>query len=230
MNFMKKHKGKFIAVICISVLLIISYFYNENTVNQPVYSQKTEKAEKCEEKTVVEQAVVTENTLKEDCAETEEKTAFENDAYDKIQNPDPSDNTLTCTMKISCETALGKTSDKITLIPENGILYPEQNVVFYEGESVFNVLVREMKKQKIHLEFVNIPIYNSSYIEGIGNLYEFDCGELSGWMYKVNDYFPNYGSSQYILQPDDRVEWVYTCDLGKDVGGEYSARNGKPNE
>ena len=25
------------------------------------------------------------------------------------------------------------------------------------------------------------PIYNSAYIEGIHNLYEFDCGSLSGW-------------------------------------------------
>ena len=24
----------------------------------------------------------------------------------------------------------------------------------------------------------------------------------------------------------DKVEWVYTCDLGNDVGGNYSARNG----
>ena len=24
----------------------------------------------------------------------------------------------------------------------------------------------------------------------------------------------------------DKVEWVYTCDLGVDVGGNYSARNG----
>ena len=63
-------------------------------------------------------------------------------------------------------------------------------------------------------------------IEGIANLYEFDCGELSGWMYKVNDWFPNYGCSRYELKDGDKVEWVYTCDLGKDVGGDYSAQNG----
>ena len=62
-------------------------------------------------------------------------------------------------------------------------------------------------------------MYNSAYIEGINNLYEFDCGELSGWMYKVNGWFPNYGCSRYQLKEGDVIEWVYTCDLGVDVGG-----------
>ena len=63
------------------------------------------------------------------------------------------------------------------------------------------------------------PIYNSAYIEGIANLYEFDVGNESGWMFRVNDWFPNYGCSRYVLKDGDTVEWVYTCDLGKDVGG-----------
>ncbi|MBQ3593743.1 MAG: DUF4430 domain-containing protein, partial [Clostridia bacterium] len=106
----------------------------------------------------------------------------------------------------------------------------KQSVEFSEGESVFDVLVREMQKNKIHLEFVNMPVYNSAYIEGIGNLYEFDCGELSGWMYKVNGQFLNYGCSLCELSNGDEIEWVYTCDLGKDVGGEGYAGNGMKNE
>ena len=82
-----------------------------------------------------------------------------------------------------------------------------------------------MKNNKIHFEFVNAPLYGSTYVEGIGNLYEFDCGELSGWMYKVNGSFPNYGCSKYILSPGDKIEWVYTCDLGKDIGGENISQN-----
>lgn len=146
------------------------------------------------------------------------------------ENADITNTQLTCTLSVRCDNAVGKTSSKALVIPEDGVVFEEQEVVFYEGESVFNVLVREMKKNKIHLEFVNTPIYNSAYIEGISNLYEFDCGELSGWMYKVNDWFPNYGCSRYELKDGDKVEWVYTCDLGKDVGGDYSARNGMENE
>jgi hypothetical protein len=56
-------------------------------------------------------------------------------------------------------------------------------------------------------------------VEGIGNLYELDCGELSGWSYKGNGEFPSVGCSLYKLENGDTVEWVYTCDLGRDVGG-----------
>ena len=142
-----------------------------------------------------------------------------------------SDKELTCTMSVRCDTILENIAqldkEKTELVPKDGVIYREQTVTFYEGESVFNLLVREMKRNKIHLEFENTPIYNSAYIEGIGNLYEFDCGELSGWMYKVNGWFPNYGCSRYQLKAGDKVEWVYTCDLGRDIGGDYSSRNGK---
>jgi hypothetical protein len=133
------------------------------------------------------------------------------------------ENAYTCFLSVSCATILDNMNlldkEKHELVPEDGVIFPLTEVTFYEGESVFNVLQREMKSNRIHLEFVNVPIYNSVYIEGMNNLYEFDVGELSGWMYKVNEWFPNYGASRYRLQPGDVVEWVYTCDLGRDVGG-----------
>lgn len=143
------------------------------------------------------------------------------------ENATVTDRKMSCTISVRCDTILNNMKaldpEKIELVPEDGVIFPASKVTFYEGESVFNVLLREMKKNKIHMEFVNTPINNSAYIEGINNLYEFDCGELSGWMYKVNDWFPNYGCSRYQLKEGDVVEWVYTCDLGRDVGGYYSA-------
>ena len=132
----------------------------------------------------------------------------------------------TCTISISCATILDNMDlcdpEKRELVPEDGWILKPTVVTFYEGESVFNVLQRTCKQQKIHMEFSNTPIYNSAYIEGIHNLYEFDVGNLSGWMYKVNGWFPNYGCSRYQLKDGDVIEWVYTCDLGYDVGGGYA--------
>lgn len=129
----------------------------------------------------------------------------------------------TCTLSINCSTILDNLDlcdpEKADLVPEDGWILQPLTVTFYEGESVFNVLQRVCKRQKIHMEFENTPIYNSAYIEGIHNLYEFDVGELSGWMYKVNEWFPNYGCSRYQLKDGDVIDWVYTCDLGDDVGG-----------
>ena len=147
------------------------------------------------------------------------------------QDTNISNKELTCTLSVRCDTILENIQwldkEKINLFPKDGVIFAEETVIFYEGESVFNLLVRELKRSKIHVEFENAPIYNSAYIEGIANLYEFDCGELSGWMYKVNGWFPNYGCSRYQLKDGDKVEWVYTCNLGADVGGNYSTRNGR---
>ena len=129
----------------------------------------------------------------------------------------------TCTISISCASILNDPDElaegKENLVPPDGWLLEPMEVEFNEGESVFQVLRRTCKQQKIHMEFEDTPIYNSAYIEGIGNLYEFDCGELSGWKYRVNGWFPNYGCSRYQVQSGDVIEWLYTCDLGADVGG-----------
>ena len=130
--------------------------------------------------------------------------------------------TYTCTFSIECSTILNNLSeldpDKLELVPSSGVILAPTKVTFYEGESVFDVLKRVCKENNIHLEFSWTPIYNSAYIEGIHNLYEFDCGELSGWMYRVDGWYPNYGCSRYQLADGEVVEWRYTCDLGRDVG------------
>jgi hypothetical protein len=65
------------------------------------------------------------------------------------------------------------------------------------------------------------PIFNSAYVMAINNIYEFDAGELSGWMYKVDGWFPNFGSSRYLLSPGNVIEWHFTVDLGRDLGQQW---------
>lgn len=133
--------------------------------------------------------------------------------------------TYTCTFSIECSTILNNLQDldpdKRELVPSNGVILAPTTVTFYEGESVFDVLKRVCQENNIHMESSWTPVYNSAYIEGIHNLYEFDCGSLSGWMYRVNGWYPNYGCSRYQLADGENVEWRYTCDLGKDVGCDW---------
>ena len=141
------------------------------------------------------------------------------------QNADVDENKeLTCTLLVECSTILNNMGDltegKGSLVPADGFIYAKQTVTFYEGESVFDVLLREMQNNRIHMEYVMTPMYNSNYIEGINNLYEKDCGRWSGWMYCVNGWYPNYGCSRYQVQQGDEIEWHYTCDLGRDLGQE----------
>ena len=135
-------------------------------------------------------------------------------------------NTYTCSFSIECSTILNNLDqldpEKLEMVPSGGTILATTTVTFYEGESVFDVLQRVCKEKGIHLESSWTPIYNSAYIEGIHNLYEFDCGALSGWMYRVNGWYHNYGCSRYQLKDGDVVEWRFTCDLGNDIGGGYA--------
>lgn len=189
---MKQHRKKIIFAEILTLLLFFSYFLSENTVveNKEI---KTEIAtEETASPTVKEEGIVS--------------------AEDEIP---------TCTITIRCDTILDNMNSldeaKHILVPPDGIILSQRKVEFDEGENVFDVLLKETRNNKIHMEFVKSPVYDSAYIEGIHNLYEFDCGELSGWMYSVNGWFPNYGCSNYILNDGDNIEWVYTCNLGNDV-------------
>lgn len=130
-----------------------------------------------------------------------------------------------CTITIRCDTILNNmdnlTAGKEAYVPANGVILDTSTVEFTEGETVFDVLQRVCDYAGIQLEYSWTPMYDSYYIQGINNLYEFDCGAQSGWMFKVNGWFPNYGCSKYTLEDGDDIVWCFTCNgLGEDVGAQ----------
>ena len=128
---------------------------------------------------------------------------------------------LYCTLSVRCDTILKKISDfnkdKLGILPQDGVILPPVKVEFKDGESAFDALLAATRENNIHFEFTRSPVYNTAYIEGIANIYEFDCGDLSGWMYKVNGRIPNYGISDYRLKDGDIIELLYTCNMGMDI-------------
>ena len=133
------------------------------------------------------------------------------------------DDVHTCTITILCETILRNMGDltegKNAFVPESGVILATSRVQFISGETVYDVLKRACAAAGIPLEYSWTVEFGGYYIEGINGLYEFDCGPESGWMYKVNGWFPNYGSSNYILKDGDIIVWEYTCrGLGADLG------------
>lgn len=131
----------------------------------------------------------------------------------------------TCTFSIECSTILNNWEDlkssKAEFVPADGWILSPTEVEYTPGETVFDVLKRVCSDGGIQMESSYTPAYGSYYIEGINQLYEFDCGQQSGWMYSVNGWFPNYGCSSYTVEDNDVIEWRYTCTLGSDVGDQY---------
>ena len=129
--------------------------------------------------------------------------------------------TLHCTFKIECPVLLSNMDslkkNKRSLVPSDGIILPKQNTTAKKGESVFDLTKRVCRENGIPFEFTLTPVYNTAYIEGIYNLYEFDCGSASGWVYSVNGVLPSVGCSDVKLSDGDSIVWHYTCQLGNDI-------------
>ena len=132
-------------------------------------------------------------------------------------------------ISVNCKTAIDNSADLEKplkdgdYLPEDGVILPKTEYVLRRGDTVFDILSRATRYNKIQMEYQGADknSYGSVYVQGINYLYEFSCGPLSGWMYKVNGEYPNYGCSKYKLKDGDVIEWVYTCDLGKDVGCDW---------
>ena len=52
-------------------------------------------------------------------------------------------------------------------------------------------------------------------------IYEKEYGDLSGWVYHINGISSSVGANNCILKPGDKIEWLYTKSLGKDLNEVY---------
>ncbi len=132
----------------------------------------------------------------------------------------------TVIISIRCNTILNNWDDldpalqEGDYIPSDGVILPPTEYVLRPGDTVYDILSRAVRYNRIQMEYQGADknSYGSVYIQGINYLYEFSCGPLSGWMYRVDGVFPEFGCSRYELRDGQVIEWVYTCDLGRDVG------------
>lgn len=117
-------------------------------------------------------------------------------------------------ISIRCDTVAGLAEDGST--PADGIVLDRCAIPFTEGESVFDALMAAARKYEIQVEHQG-GSGDSAYILGIQYLYEYDYGNLSGWIYRVNGETPSIGCGAYMLQAGDEIRWDYTTKLGEDL-------------
>ena len=115
-------------------------------------------------------------------------------------------------ISIRCDTVAGEKD----YIPKDGIILDKYEIIIDKGQSAYDQLIAAVKANSLKLDG------SPGYIASIENIYEFDFGDLSGWMFRVNGAFSDVGCGEKILQEGDYTEWLYTRDLGKDIGNEYN--------
>ena len=84
-------------------------------------------------------------------------------------------------------------ADKADYVPKDGVVLGETEVFFDAEDSAYG-----------------------KYVKGIAQLYAGDCGDMSGWMYKVNGEFAEVGCDAYTVQEGDEICWVFICDYTTD--------------
>jgi len=126
-------------------------------------------------------------------------------------------NTFEVTLSVQCEILLDNMHlldrDLHELVPSDGVIFPETVVTVREGESVFDVLQREMRNAGIHMSFERMPAFDAVFVVAVNNLPPIASEPMSGWQFLVNGESFDVGASAYILQPNDTVEWLFALDL-----------------
>ncbi len=113
----------------------------------------------------------------------------------------------TVTLEIRCDTVAGRED----YIPGNGVILAETEYAFAQDETVYDILVEACRENNIQTEF------SGGYISGMNYIYEFDFGELSGWMYFVNGEEASVGCDLYKLADGDEIKWIYSLEMGNDL-------------
>ncbi len=116
------------------------------------------------------------------------------------------------TMSIRCDLALGKTDVDL---PKDGVMLGETAFAIAQGDTPYTILTEAARTYGIRLDTSGPQ--GMIYVTGINHLYEFACGELSGWNYLINGKTADTGCDQYALKDGDVIEWRYTCELGNDL-------------
>ncbi len=122
--------------------------------------------------------------------------------------------------EIDCTKAIGCSSlntNQIETLGDGNVLNSKEYVL-REGDTVFDLLVRICRFEKIQMEYqgADMNTYKSVYVQGINYLYEFDCGEFSGWIFLVNGEQVDTSCAKFKPKDGDKISWVYTLDLGRD--------------
>ena len=190
---------------------------NQEYIADREKNASTEQEKNSEQSTSQEQ----ERNSEQSTSQEQEKNSEQSTSQEQEKNSEQNTSTeqkqdaiQTCTISIQCLSILDNmdklASGKEEFVPTDGyILFA--NVEYTEGETVFDVLKRACSSYGIQIEYSYTPIYGTYYIEGINQLYEFDCGSTSGWMYSVNGVSPNVGCSSYTVMQGDSIVFYYTC-------------------
>ena len=111
---------------------------------------------------------------------------------------------------------------RMTIKADSGYWFNGSVTIPGKGATVYHALIKALDEAGMSQVGAE-----SGYVRSISKdgktLSEFDNGENSGWLYKVNGDLPDVGLTSYAIKDGDRIVWYYTDDwtLDPDAGKWY---------
>lgn len=97
---------------------------------------------------------------------------------------------------------------------EKGTILSATQVEMSEGNTVLDVTLKVLKSKGIPISVTGGG--SSAYVQGIGNLFEFDRGPTSGWTVKQNGATLSRSTGVTKVSNGDKIQWIYTTNYKED--------------
>lgn len=120
---------------------------------------------------------------------------------------------ISCTLNVECKSILNN-MDKLKdghseYVPANGYIIKGYTYTAKAGFTAYDALKKACEDNGIKLT-AKSTMYGT-YVSGINNIDEFDCGSQSGWMYSINGNRPNVSASSQRVTDGDEITFEYVC-------------------
>lgn len=121
---------------------------------------------------------------------------------------------ISCTLNVECKSILNN-MDKLKdghseYVPANGYIIKGYTYTAKAGFTAYDALKKACEDNDIKLT-AKSSMYGT-YVSGINNIDEFDCGSQSGWMYSINGNRPNVSASSQRVTDGDEITFEYVCE------------------
>ena len=103
--------------------------------------------------------------------------------------------------------------DEAVKVGDNAVILPKATVPIEAGETVYDILMQVARRDGVKIDVTAGGVAGGAYVRGIGQLYEFDHGDLSGWLYSVNGERRWVACDDYVLSDGDNIVWKYSLAL-----------------
>lgn len=118
-----------------------------------------------------------------------------------------------CYITIECTEILNN-MDKLkeghsAYVPSNGYILNNYPVEISNGYSTYDVLKKACNDNNIKLTATTTAY--GTYVSGINNLDEFDCGNQSGWLYYIDNNYQNVSCDKRTVKPNETITFHYTA-------------------